>query len=197
MNDDKYKARMQRKKDHIDQRIKSASEERGILILLTGNGKGKSTSGFGNVCRAVGHGMRCVVAQFIKGQWDSGERNLLEPMPNVEFHVMATDFTWNTQDRTYDTLKARETWQAVLPALSSPDVDLVLLDELTYIVKLGYLPEEEVLEALQNRPAMQTVIITGRNAPQGFYDIADTISDIRSERHAFDQGIKARKGIDW
>ena len=192
----KYQQRMQRKKEHIDKKIAEATEERGIVILITGNGKGKSTSGFGTVLRCVGHGLKAGVAQFIKGKWDCGERNILEQL-GVEFHVMGTGFTWDTQDKELDTRAAQEVWQETRKMLANPDLSLVLLDELTYIARYGYIDTSEIIEVLNNRPEMQSVIITGRGCPQALADIADTISEVRDERHAYRAGIKAQKGIDW
>ena len=194
--DETYKERMQRKKAHIDQRIAEATEERGIVILITGNGKGKSTSGFGTVLRCVGHGLKSGVAQFIKGQWDCGERNILEKL-GVQFHVMATGFTWDTQDKELDTQVAQAVWQETKKMLSDPELSLVLLDEITYIARFGYVDTEEIITAIQNRPKMQNVMITGRGCPKALAAIADTISEVRDERHAFRAGIKAQKGIDW
>lgn len=193
---DRYQARMAKKKAHIDSKIASANEERGLILLITGNGKGKSTAGFGTVCRAVGHSQQAEVAQFIKGTWACGERDLLE-QHGVKFHIMATGFTWDTQDREYDAEKAQEVWASIKPALSNPDIDLVLLDEITYMLKFNYLDEAEVIQTLQNRPLEQSVILTGRNPPDSLSELADTISDIKSVRHAYDHGMKARKGIDW
>ncbi|MCL6271786.1 cob(I)yrinic acid a,c-diamide adenosyltransferase [Sansalvadorimonas sp. 2012CJ34-2] len=194
--DDKYKQRMQRKKEHIDKKIAEANEERGIIILITGNGKGKSTSGFGTVLRCVGHGLKAGVAQFIKGKWDCGERNILEKL-GVDFHVMGTGFTWDTQNKELDTQAAQEVWQETRKMLSNPELTLVLLDELTYIARYGYIDTDEIIEALNNRPKMQSVIITGRGCPQPLTDIADTISEIKDVRHAYNSGVKAQKGIDW
>ena len=134
--------------------------------MITGDGKGKSTSGFGTVCRAVGHGLKAAVVQFIKGNWACGERNLLSSA-GVEFHVMATGFTWETQDRQADTLAAQAVWQEAKRLLADPDIQLVLLDELTYMVAYDYLDLDEVLEALVHRPAMQHVVITGRGCHRG------------------------------
>ena len=194
--DEQYQKRMQRKKEHIDKKISEVTEERGIIILLTGNGKGKSTSGFGTVLRCVGHGLRTGVAQFIKGKWDCGERNILEKL-GVEFHVMGTGFTWDTQNKELDTQAAQEVWQKTKAMLTSPELALVLLDELTYIARYGYVDTDEILQALENRPKMQSIIITGRGCPQAIADAADTISEIKDIRHAYNSGVKAQKGIDW
>ena len=196
MTEDKHKKKSQKLKEKVDAGIARATEERGVLIVITGNGKGKSTSGFGTVTRAVGHGYKAAVAQFIKGQWECGERDLLESH-GVPFSVMGTGFTWETQSREIDTLAAEKVWQEIKPYLSDPDYHLVLLDELTYMLSFGYLDEDEVLEAINNRPTNQSVVVTGRGAPTKLRTLADTVSDIKEEKHAYNQGIMARKGIDW
>ncbi|MDE1464901.1 cob(I)yrinic acid a,c-diamide adenosyltransferase [Spartinivicinus poritis] len=192
----RYQARMAKKKAHIDQKVAEATEERGIIIILTGNGKGKSTAGFGNVARCVGHGFKAGVIQFIKGTWACGERDLLE-QHGVEFHVMATGFTWDTQDKEKDTAAAQAVWQSGKTMLTNPELRLVLLDELTYMIRYSYLDENEVITTLQNRPKQQSVIITGRGCPKALIELADTVSEIKPVKHAFDVGIKAQQGIDW
>ncbi|MEY8215750.1 MAG: cob(I)yrinic acid a,c-diamide adenosyltransferase [Colwellia sp.] len=205
INDDKnnsehkkeqHKKRMQGVKEKVDKRIESAKEERGILIVITGNGKGKSTSGFGTVARAVGHGLNAAVVQYIKGTWACGERSLLENA-GVSFDVMATGFTWNTQDKAHDIAAAQKVWNRSKDLLQDKSVDLVLLDELTYMIAYKYLDLDEVLHALKNRPVNQHVIITGRSCHRSIIDLADTVSEIQSIKHAFNNGIKAQKGIDW
>ncbi|MDU1376133.1 MAG: cob(I)yrinic acid a,c-diamide adenosyltransferase [Klebsiella michiganensis] len=196
MSDERHRERQQRVKDKVDARVAAAQEERGIVIVFTGNGKGKTTAAFGTVTRAVGHGKKAAVVQFIKGTWPNGERNLLEPH-GVEFQVMATGFTWNTQDRESDTAACLAVWEHGRRMLADESLDLVLLDELTYMVAYDYLPLEEVLTALRNRPAHQTVIITGRGCHREITELADTVSELRPVKHAFDAGIKAHMGIDY
>lgn len=196
MSDERHRERQQRVKDKVDARVAAAQEERGIVIVFTGNGKGKTTAAFGTVTRAVGHGKKAAVVQFIKGTWPNGERNLLEPH-GVEFQVMATGFTWNTQDRESDTVACLAVWEHGRRMLADESLDLVLLDELTYMVAYDYLPLEEVLTALRNRPAHQTVIITGRGCHREITELADTVSELRPVKHAFDAGIKAQMGIDY
>ncbi|CAM7020383.1 cob(I)yrinic acid a,c-diamide adenosyltransferase [Klebsiella michiganensis] len=196
MSDERHRERQQRVKDKVDARVAAAQEERGIVIVFTGNGKGKTTAAFGTVTRAVGHGKNAAVVQFIKGTWPNGERNLLEPH-GVEFQVMATGFTWNTQDRESDTAACLAVWEHGRRMLADESLDLVLLDELTYMVAYDYLPLEEVLTALRNRPAHQTVIITGRGCHREITELADTVSELRPVKHAFDAGIKAQMGIDY
>ncbi|MEN4928488.1 cob(I)yrinic acid a,c-diamide adenosyltransferase [Erwinia billingiae] len=196
MADDRHQQRQQKLKEKVDARIASATEVRGILMVFTGNGKGKTTAAFGTATRAVGHQKRAGVIQFIKGEWPNGERNLLEPH-GVEFQVMATGFTWDTQNRETDTAACLQVWQHGKRMLQDETLDLVVLDELTYMVSFDYLPLEEVLTALTNRPAHQSVIITGRGCHRDFLDLADTITEMRPTRHAFDAGIQAQQGIDW
>lgn len=196
MSDERYRERQQRVKDKVDARVAGAQEERGIIMVFTGNGKGKTTAAFGTATRAVGHGKKVGVIQFIKGTWPNGERNLLEPH-GVEFQVMATGFTWNTQDRESDTAACMAVWQHAKRMLADASLDLVVLDELTYMVAYDYLPLEEVLSALRQRPAHQSVIITGRGCHRDITEMADTVSELRPVKHAFDAGIKAQIGIDY
>lgn len=196
MTEDRHQQRQQKLKEKVDARIASATEVRGILMVFTGNGKGKTTAAFGTATRAVGQQKRAGVIQFIKGEWPNGERNLLEPH-GVEFQVMATGFTWDTQNRETDTAACLQVWQHGKRMLQDETLDLVVLDELTYMVSFDYLPLEEVLTALTNRPAHQSVIITGRGCHRDILDLADTITEMRPTRHAFDAGIQAQQGIDW
>lgn len=193
---DNHKKRMQKLKEKVDERIENATEERGLLIVITGNGKGKSTSGFGTVARAVGHGLKAAVVQYIKGTWACGERQLLENA-GVQFEVMGTGFTWNTQDKEKDTQSALKAWAKSKELLLDPSIDVVLLDELTYMVAYKYIELSDVIEALNNRPVNQHVIITGRGCHRELIDLADTVSEVQSIKHAFDSGVKAQKGIDW
>lgn len=192
----KHQEKQQRLKEKVDAGIARANQDKGLLVVLTGNGKGKSTSGFGMVTRAVGHEMKAAVCQFIKGTWDCGERNLLEKN-GVEFSVMATGFTWETQSRETDIQAAREVWAKGQSFLQNPDIDLVMLDEITYMMAYDYLPTDEVLEALKKRPPMQHVIITGRGCPTEIQELADTVSKVQSVKHAYEAGIRVQKGVDW
>ena len=196
MSDERYRERQQRLKDKVDARVAAAQDERGIVMVFTGNGKGKTTAAFGTATRAVGHGKKVGVIQFIKGTWPNGERNLLEPH-GVEFQVRATGFTWNTQDRDSDTAACLAVWEHARRMLADDQLDLVLLDELTYMVAYDYLPLEAVLSALRERPAHQSVIITGRGCHRDIIEMADTVSELRPVKHAFDAGIKAQMGIDY
>ncbi|ABM23840.1 cob(I)yrinic acid a,c-diamide adenosyltransferase [Shewanella sp. W3-18-1] len=193
---ERHKARQQKVKAGVDAKIAAAQEEKGILLVLTGNGKGKSTSGFGTVARAVGHGKKAAVVQFIKGTWECGERNLLEGA-GVEFHVMGTGFTWETQDKEKDTAAAVLAWEAAEKLLQDESIDCVMLDELTYMVSYHYLDVERVLSALKNRPPMQHVIITGRACHRAIIELADTVSEVQPIKHAFEAGIKAQPGFDY
>ncbi|HCE2837637.1 TPA: cob(I)yrinic acid a,c-diamide adenosyltransferase [Vibrio parahaemolyticus] len=192
----RHKARQQKVKEQVDAKIAAAQEEKGLLLIITGNGKGKSTSGFGTIARAVGHGLKCSVAQFIKGTWDNGERNLLEKL-GVEFQVMATGFTWETQNKTADTEAAQLVWKECKRMLQDDSIDVILFDELTYMVSYGYIDLDEVVEALNNRPKMQSVVITGRGAHRTLIEMAETVSEVKNVKHAFESGVKALKGVDW
>ncbi len=194
--DDRHQQRQQRLKEQVDARVAAATTVRGILMVFTGNGKGKTTAAFGTATRAVGHGKRVGVIQFIKGEWPNGERNLLEPH-GVEFQVMATGFTWDTQNRETDTAACLQVWQHAKRMLQDATLDLIILDELTYMVSYGYLPLEELLDALQQRPSQQSVIITGRGCHREISELADTVTEMRPVKHAFDAGIQAQQGIDW
>ncbi|MDE9445695.1 cob(I)yrinic acid a,c-diamide adenosyltransferase [Xenorhabdus bovienii] len=196
MDNGQYKKRQQRLKEKVDARIEAAQQKRGIVIVFTGNGKGKTTAAFGTVTRAIGHGQRAGVIQFIKGTWESGERNLLAQQ-GVEFHVMATGFTWETQNRETDIAACQAVWRHALTMLSDPSLQLVVLDELTYMVSYKYLDLIDVLTALKQRPIHQSVIITGRGCHRELLELADTITEMRPVKHAFDAGIKAQKGVDW
>lgn len=192
----RHKARMERTKEQVDAKIAAAQKEQGIIIVITGNGKGKSTSGFGTVARAVGHGQKAVVAQFVKGSWPCGERDLLVKL-GVDFHVMGTGFTWETQDKEVDRKAAQAAWEKCKEWLADDAINLVLLDEITYMLSFKYLDVNEVVEVLQNRPKHQNVVITGRACHKAIVDLADTVSEVKSVKHAFENGIKAQVGIDW
>ncbi|MCM2681146.1 cob(I)yrinic acid a,c-diamide adenosyltransferase [Echinimonas agarilytica] len=192
----KHQERQQKLKQKVDERIAAASEDKGLFLVITGNGKGKSTAGFGVVTRAVGHGYKAGVAQFIKGQWECGERNLLQNN-GVEFHVMGTGFTWETQNRESDIEQSELIWKEAKRMLADPSIDVVLLDELTYLVSYKYLELDDVVNAIANRPDGQHVVVTGRGCHRQLIEMADTVSEVQSTKHAFDSGIKAQKGIDW
>ena len=194
---ERHKKAMQRKKEYIDGRIAEATIDKGLMVVLTGNGKGKSSSAFGMLARSVGHGLHCGVVQFIKGQWECGEQMLFQENPLVEFHVMNTGFTWETQDREKDIEAAVSTWRKAETLLENEDVEVVVLDELTYMLTYGYLDKEKVLNALENRPSQQHVIVTGRSASKELIEIADTVTELGESKHAFYDGVKVQKGIDY
>ncbi|MFT4860935.1 MAG: cob(I)alamin adenosyltransferase [Pseudohongiellaceae bacterium] len=194
---ERHKRAMQRKKEHIDGNIAKATIDKGLMVVLTGNGKGKSSSAFGMLARSVGHGLRCGVVQFIKGVWETGEHLLFQDHPLVEFHVMNTGFTWETQDREADITAAKATWEKAVELLNNKDIDVVILDELTYMLTYGYLDKDNVIDALDNRPEMQHVIVTGRNAGKELIEIADTVTELGETKHAFYDGVKVQKGIDY
>ncbi|WP_438767663.1 cob(I)yrinic acid a,c-diamide adenosyltransferase [Kushneria sp. TE3] len=200
-NDDQRQARHQRAmeklKSHVDERVADASEERGQLLILTGNGKGKTTSAWGMVTRALGYGYGVGVIQFIKGEWECGERARLEKDPNLQVATMGTGFTWDTQNRETDRQACEAVWQDAGRMLADPAVYLVVLDEITYMLKFGYLDIETVKQAINARPVEQTVIVTGRNAHRELLAMADTITEMQETRHAFNNGLKARRGIDY
>ncbi|WP_448546611.1 cob(I)yrinic acid a,c-diamide adenosyltransferase [Thalassotalea fusca] len=192
----KHQQRQQKLKDKVDERVAAATEDKGLLLVITGNGKGKSTSGFGTVARAVGHGLSAAVVQFIKGTWDCGERNLLE-QHSVPFVVMNTGFTWETQNREQDIAAAEKVWTDAKKLLADPQVDVVLLDEITYMLSYKYLDLDEVLQAIKARPLHQHVVVTGRACHRQLIELADTVSEVQSVKHAFESGVKAQRGIDW
>ncbi|WP_163558879.1 cob(I)yrinic acid a,c-diamide adenosyltransferase [Halomonas sp. NO4] len=195
--DTRHQKAMQKLKAHVDERVAKATEQRGQLLVFTGNGKGKTTAAWGTVTRALGYGHRVGVVQFIKGMWECGERERLTDDPNLEVAIMATGFTWETQNREADTAACREVWREAQRLLADPDVFLVVLDEITYMLKFGYLDIDTVTRALANRPREQTVIITGRNAHRELLAMADTVTEMQEVRHGFNNGLEARRGIDY
>jgi len=192
----RHAARMARKKEVIDAAIAAATEQRGLLIVVTGNGKGKSTSAFGTMARALGHGMKVGVCQFIKSRTDTGEEAFFSRQPGVEWHVLGDGFTWDTQNREQDIATAQRGWAVARAMLADPSYQLVVLDELTYLMSYGYLDSDAVLDALAHRPPDQHVIVTGRGASDALIELADTVSIIADEKHAYRAGIKAQPGID-
>ena len=193
-----HKKKMQKLKSSVDASIAAADAERGVSILLTGNGKGKSSSAFGMVIRTLGYSLRAGVVQFIKGEQLSGEELYLrDRCPDVTFYQMGTGFTWDTQDRSGDIAAALRTWEMAEKMLGDPSYNLVVLDELTYMLSFKYLDEAEVMKALTNRPREQSVVVTGRGGGSALVDWADTVSDIRDVKHAYNSGVKARKGVDF
>ncbi len=194
--DERHRTRTQRHKGVVDAKIARATESRGIVLVHTGNGKGKSSSAFGMIARALGHNMRVGVVQFIKGGCATGEETFFRRFPEVEYHVMGEGFTWETQDKQRDIASAQTAWDMACGMLRNPDIALVVLDEINIALKLHYLEVEQVLEALRNRPAMQHVVLTGRAAPDALIEYADTVTEMCPIKHAFDAGIQAQKGIE-
>ena len=191
-----YKKRMQRKKEHIDSRIEEANIDKGIVVLLTGNGKGKSSSAMGMICRALGYEMKVALVRFLKGEQQTGEDLFLDSNSNVVSAHMESGFTWNTQDQELDKKLANETWLEAEKFLADPEINLVVLDEITYMINYNYLDEKSILKALSNRPEGQHVVITGRAASEGIIEASDTVSEVKDVKHAFRANIRAQKGID-
>ena len=193
-----HKKKMEKQKENIDASIASADIEKGVLIVLTGNGKGKSSSGFGMVLRAMGYDHHVGVVQFIKGVQLSGEELFLKKNhPPEDFYQMGTGFTWDTQDKSSDIEAAERTWKVAERMLKDDSYNLVLLDELTYMIGFKYLDQEMILSALANRPPEQSVIVTGRGGGGALQELADTVSEIKDVKHAYNSGIKARLGVDY
>ncbi|MCP5164325.1 MAG: cob(I)yrinic acid a,c-diamide adenosyltransferase [Pseudomonadales bacterium] len=196
--DARHKSAMQKQKANVDAAIAAADTERGIALLLTGDGKGKSSSAFGMVMRALGYDQKVGVVQFIKGEQLSGEEIYLkEHCPQVDFYQMGTGFTWDTQDRSADMAAARRTWERARPMLEDASFDLVVLDELTYMIAFKYLPEEEIIDAIRQRPPGQSVVVTGRGGGKALQGVMDTVSEVKEIKHAYRAGIKARRGVDY
>ncbi|MDC1341755.1 cob(I)yrinic acid a,c-diamide adenosyltransferase [Oceanospirillaceae bacterium] len=192
-----HEERMTAKKAVIDARIAKATEERGVTILLRGNGKGKSSSAFGTMMRSLGHGKKAAVVQFVKGRVETGEYKFFKDYPGLDWHVMGHGFTWETQDKSNDIAAAEKAWEITKGLLQDPSIDMLVLDEMAYVFKYNYLPLEPVLDALANRPHHQTVMITGRVMPEALVEYADTISTVKDDGHAFRIGVKAQAGIEY
>ena len=194
----KHQRAMEKQKARVDGAIENSNVDQSVIILLTGDGKGKSSSAFGMVLRALGHGQKAAVIQFIKGQMASGEELFVkQQLPQVYFYQMGTGFTWDTQDKSGDTKAAIETWQKAKQILKDPSYDLLVLDELTYMLAFNYLDEQEIISTIKNRPENQSVVITGRGGGSNLRGLADTVSEVKSIKHAFNAGIKARLGVDY
>ena len=195
----RHQQRMQKKKALIDAKVAKATEERGVLIVLSGPGKGKSSSGFGTVIRCIGHGYKAAVVQFIKGTWVTGEAEMLRNRfaGECRFFVSGEGFTWDTQDRDRDIAAARAAWQVSCEMLTSGDYDLVILDELNIVLRYEYLSVDEVLAGLTARDPRTTVVVTGRDAPPALLEVADLVTEMTNVKHPFDAGIKAARGFDF
>lgn len=196
---DAYHAeKMAKKKAARDRMLATKTEERGLLIVHTGKGKGKSTAAFGMVFRAVGHGFKVGVVQFVKGKWGTGERDILEKFSDlVTIKAMGEGFTWDTQDRQRDLASARAAWAEAKAMIANPAYKMVLLDELNICLRYDYLPLQEVLEVLANKPRDTHVIVTGRNAKPELIEIADLVTEMTEIKHPFRSGVKAQAGIEF
>lgn len=203
LTDEQYRRKMQRRKEVQEQRLAERSLTKGLIIVHTGNGKGKTTAALGMVLRSLGHGHRVAIVQFIKGAWEPAEKTVLQPWtagnpPQLVFHAMGEGFTWETQDRDRDIQKAHEAWETALIYIQDPDVKLVLLDEVNVALKLGYLAVDNVLAGLAQKPDESHVILTGRGAPQALIDRADLVTEMTLVKHPFrEQGVKAQPGIEF
>ena len=195
---DKHKTKMQKQKQRIDSQIEKNSLEKGVMIFLTGDGKGKTSSAFGMVLRALGYNHKVGVVQFIKGQQLSGEELYLKnTLPDVQFYQMGTGFTWDTQDRSSDMEAAEKTWSVAQRMLKDNTLDLVILDEITYMLSFKYLDPDTIVNSIKGRPFGQSVVVTGRGGGSRLREIADTVSEVKEIKHAYNNGIKARKGVDY
>jgi cob(I)alamin adenosyltransferase len=202
MSEDELNARhaekMRKKKAARDKIIATKTIEKGLLIVHTGKGKGKSTAAFGMVFRALGHGFRVGVVQFVKGVWQTGERVILDRFPDqVTMKAMGEGFTWETQDRTRDVAAARKAWEEAKAMIADPSYRMVLLDELNIVLRYDYLPLDEVVETLASRPPDTHVIVTGRNAKDEIIEIADLVTEMEFVKHPFRSGVKAQAGIEF
>ncbi|WP_088242519.1 cob(I)yrinic acid a,c-diamide adenosyltransferase [Calothrix rhizosoleniae] len=199
LNSEQYQKKMRRRKEVQEKRIAQASPKKGLIIVNTGNGKGKTTAALGMVLRSLGHGYKVAIVQFIKGAWEPSEKKVFDLWQNqLEFHAMGEGFTWETQDRDRDTEKALAAWQKALEYIRNPEFQLVLLDEVNVALKLGYLQAEEILTGLEQKPDDNHVILTGRGAPQALIDAADLVTEMNLVKHPFrEQGVKAQPGIEF
>lgn len=203
---EQYRRKMQRRKTVQEQRLTERNQEKGLVIVHTGNGKGKTTAALGMVLRSLGHGYRVAIIQFIKGAWEPAEKTVLAHWttatnghpPQLEFHALGEGFTWETQDRDRDTQKAQDAWSQALSFIQNPEFKLVLLDEINVAMKLGYLSVEQILAGLEQKPVDSHVILTGRGAPPALIDRADLVTEMTLIKHPFrEQGIKAQAGIEF
>lgn len=199
LTSEQHKQKMQRRKEVQDQRIAEKSGDKGLIIVNTGNGKGKTTAALGMVLRSLGHGYRVAIVQFIKGAWEPAEKAVLEKWENqLEFHAMGEGFTWETQDRDRDIQKAQAAWEKSLTFIRNPEFQLVLLDEINVALKLGYLQVEQILAGIAEKPATSHLILTGRGAPAALIERADLVTEMTLVKHPFkEQGIKAQPGIEF
>jgi cob(I)alamin adenosyltransferase len=196
--EERHRAKMAHRKTVQDAEVAGKTIEKGLLIVHTGPGKGKSTAAFGLLLRMLGHGRRCAVVQFIKGAWQTGERDALTRFGDLmEWHTLGEGFTWETQDRARDIAACRRAWDTACALLQQPDLALLVLDELNIALRYDYLPLEEVLEAINARPAMMHVVITGRNAKPALIEAADLVTEMAVVKHHFKAGVRAQEGIEF
>lgn len=203
LTEEQYRRKMQRRKEVQEQRLAERTQEKGLVIVHTGNGKGKTTAALGMVLRSLGHGYRVAIVQFIKGAWEPAEKAAFSHWtaghaPLLEFHALGEGFTWETQDRERDIQKAQQAWQTALTFIQNPEFQLVLLDEVNIALKLGYLQVSEVLAGLAQKPSGSHVILTGRGAPAALIEQADLVTEMSLVKHPFrEQGVKAQPGIEY
>jgi len=196
--DARHAKKMKKKKEARNKILATKTREKGLVIVHTGKGKGKSTAAFGIVFRSLGHGHKVGIVQFVKGAWETGERDVLMKFADqVTFKTMGEGFTWETQDRQRDIAAARKAWDAAKEMIADPSYNLVLLDELNIVLRYDYLPLDEVIETLQAKPEMTHVIVTGRNAKEELIGIADLVTEMTQVKHPFRDGVKAQVGIEF
>ncbi|MEZ0496726.1 cob(I)yrinic acid a,c-diamide adenosyltransferase [Sphingomonas sp. IW22] len=196
--DAEHAAQMARKKAAHDRIVAARDNEKGLVILHTGKGKGKTTAALGMVVRAIGHGMKVGVIQFVKGAMETGEAAVFARFPNVEFKPMGEGFTWDTQDRTRDIAVARTAWEEVKRMVTDESYDMVVADELNIVLRYDYLPVDEVLALIAQKPSMTHLVITGRNAPDQLIEAADLVTEMELVKHPFrEQGVKAQRGVEF
>ncbi len=198
-DDDLHRQRMARQKEAFEERKAKATREKGLLIVHTGAGKGKTTAALGLTFRALGQGLRVGIVQFIKGAISTGEAALAARLADLglQMHTMGDGFTWNTQDRAQDTASARRSWERAVAMLRDPSFDVIILDELNVVIKHGYLPMEEVLDELRRKREMLHVVVTGRNARDELIDLADLVTEMKLVKHPYRAGVKAQKGVEF
>ncbi|EAW34234.1 cob(I)yrinic acid a,c-diamide adenosyltransferase [Lyngbya sp. PCC 8106] len=199
LTSEQHRLKMQRRKEVQEQRVAKASQTKGLIIVHTGNGKGKTTAALGMVMRSLGHGYRVAIVQFIKGAWEPAEKAVFSHwLDQLEFHAMGEGFTWETQNRDRDIEKAQQAWEMALSFIRNPEYKLVLLDEINVVIKLGYLSVETVLAGLAEKPEDTHIILTGRGAPQALIERADLVTEMTLVKHPFrEQGVKAQPGIEY
>ena len=193
---ERHQKRMQKKKQRMDAAIANADKKQGLFIVITGPGKGKSTSAFGMIARALGHNMKVSVGQFVKSRSDTGESAFFKQQEQVDWHTLGDGFTWETQNLQQDIETAQKGWAIVKEMLNDSSIDLVVIDELTYALNYKWLDTDDIINDIQNRPPMQHVVVTGRGAPKSLIEVADTVSEIKNVKHAYNDGIQAQNGID-